>query len=257
MMRRTSTRRLLNITSTKKRDNQMPTVFTYNGGSPSAGGLAIPGNIPATLLFSPTTRDRDPLGNSTSESLRTNDRCYYRGFKERVMINTTTAASWRWRRIVFACKGITSRIPGLRGNYETNAGWPRALVNLSGDPAGTLRNGLEELLFEGQAGIDWLTTYTAKVDTKRVTLMYDKTRVINSGNQLGKFATYNMWHPINKNVVYDNDEQGEGKTNSAISTTSREGLGDVFVVDLFSCATGNAADALGFEPECTTYWHEK
>lgn len=173
------------------------------------------------------------------------------------MITTGSAASWRWRRIVFAAKGLQDAITGFVGNYETSNGWPRAIIDYSGADPSVTRNQWENFMFEGNAGQDWYSTFTAKVDTKRCTLLYDRTRIINSGNQSGRFAAYKLWHPINKNVVYANDEAGEGKSNQSTSVQSKAGLGDVYVIDMFSCASGNAADQLVFEPECTTYWHEK
>lgn len=173
------------------------------------------------------------------------------------MMSTNSGASWRWRRIVFAAKGLAQSIPGFYGNYETSNGWPRALIDYSGNGPATIRNEWENFMFEGAGLIDWYNVYTAKVDTKRCTLMYDKTRIIRSGNANGTFAQSKLWHPLNKNVVYNNDELGESKTNQTTSTLSKAGAGDVYIVDLLTCNTGSATDSIAFEPECTTYWHEK
>ena len=55
-----------------------------------------------------------------------------------------------------------------------------------------LANGFSSLKSAGN--IDWQDPTTAKVDTRRVTLHYDKTVTINSGNSNGVFRTFKRWH---------------------------------------------------------------
>ena len=62
---------------------------------------------------------------------------------------------------------------------------------------------------------------------------------------------------MNKNMVYANDENGEGETLDVISTASKHGMGDYYVVDFFNANGGTASDLLDFNPEATLYWHEK
>ena len=66
-----------------------------------------------------------------------------------------------------------------------------------------------------------------------------------------------MWLPINKTLVYSDEEAGNDINQGQLSTLGRQGLGDVFVLDLFDCSTANNASSLVFEPEATLYWHER
>ena len=47
------------------------------------------------------------------------------------------------------------------------------------------------------------------MDTTRVNLKYDKVRRITSGNDAGVIKRFKMWHPMRKNLRYDEDEEGD------------------------------------------------
>lgn len=175
-----------------------------------------------------------------------------RGLKERVILTPSNDTSWRWRRICFTIKGDLFGPIGNR--IETSRGWNRLLVNSAGS---TTAQSLFGVLFQGTQSVDWLDVFTAKVDTGRVTLKSDITRILASGNSKGRFHRFNLWYPMNKNLVYANDENGEGETLDVISTTSKAGMGDYYVVDFFNANGGTASDVLDFNPEATLYWHEK
>lgn len=246
-------RRILNIASKKKSDTMMPTVV--NGIEVQPGGYGMPGNITSVFIWNATARDRLSNNNQpTASSVRESDTCFMRGLKERITIRTGSQASWRWRRICITMKGYEQNFAPTYPDQENSNGWMRMLRNYNGLP---VLAAFTDYIFKGNQGVDWFDVMNAKIDTNRVTLKYDKIRTINSGNGVGKYANYNLWHPMNHNLVYANDESGEGESNQVVSTQGRAGMGDYYVIDLFTCATGGSGDSLLFQPEATLYWHEK
>ncbi len=258
VLKKTSRKRILNITSRKKMNSMMPWQVNYNNSSNASGASTFPGNQRVTALWCATAMDRaDPSNTENPIAIRTSSTIFMRGIKERVIFRANSGTGWKWRRVVFATKALRDQIPGLVSDIETSAGWSRAVVNLSGDSAAPVRNQLEGFLFEGSGGQDWWSVYTAKIDRKRVNLLYDKTRMLQSHNDVAHYHSHNQWIPINKNLVYDDAEVGSDESSLRYSVTSRMGFGDVYVLDLFECASGNSADLLQFEPQATSYWHEK
>jgi len=251
-----SKRRILNVSSKKKRDTMIWANATSGAGqyrhklSATGGSL----NAYSVYVWCPTYR----IGKgSNAESIRNAKTVFYRGLSEKMTVTASTSTPWKWRRIVFVTKALYDFIPNLVSDIETSAGWSRAMVNLSGDSATPVRNQLEGFLFEGSGGQDWWSPFTAKVDRKRVTLLYDKTRMLQSGNDVAHYHSHKQWIPINKNLVYDDAEVGSDESSFKYSVTSKMGFGDVYILDLFECASGNSADLLQFEPQATTYWHER
>jgi hypothetical protein len=111
----------------------------------------------------------------------------------------------------------------------------------------------------GGNGRDWNNFFTAPLDPTRISVQYDKTISIQSGNQAGRNVVYNRWHPMNKNLVYDDDENGQETEPSGNSTRGKPGMGDYYVIDMFTSGTPISTETSGmsFSPEATLYWHEK
>ena len=105
----------------------------------------------------------------------------------------------------------------------SSAGIVRPWVNSYINNNGTTQAGQWVDLFEGAGNVDWADVNSAKVDTRRIDLHYDKTITINSGNSSGVFRTYRRWHPMNKNLVYDDDQDG-GKWIHHISPLLTKGV---------------------------------
>jgi len=255
IMRRTSTRRILNIASTKKQDNMIPFV-TNAAGVPTSGvgryGLA--GNQVGQFVWLATARDRIGSGDPNAGSLRTSDVCYMRGLKEKVMLSTTNGSAWRWRRICFTAKGLVPPTGTVDSLEVSPNGWVRLLAN---QWTSALGNGFNSLIFKGTAGVDWTDVFTAKTDNTRVTIKFDKTFVITSGNSNGTVRMFNLWHPMNHNLVYDNDENGDNESGATRSTSGKAGMGDYYVMDYFVSVDAASSESLYISPEATLYWHEK
>jgi len=106
---------------------------------------------------------------------------------------------------------------------------------------------------------DYINVMTAKTDNSDVTIKYDKTVTIASGNQEGVQRNHKRYHPMNKTLVYETLEQGEQVNIDNMSTPGKPGMGDYYVVDFFQARYLSQADTgdLIFDPRSTLYWHEK
>lgn len=191
------------------------------------------------------------------ESARTASRCYMRGLKEVVKIRTNNGRPWQWRRVCFTMKGDELAKSNNAGSYyytETTDGIVRVVNGLNN----TLQGSVLSVMFDGYQGSDWLDVFSAKLDTQRISVKYDKQRIIQSGNDNGVIRMYKDWFPMNKNISYADDERGAGEDTNFLSATSKEGMGDYYVMDFLQCGDGaTSADVLTFQPEATLYWHEK
>ena len=99
---RTSRRRILNITSVKKRDNMLCMVATPGQARPNIGPITTQSGFAS--LFIPTARWLAPA-NDMGQSMRQRETTYAVGYKERLQIDISGGGVWKWRRVVFAYKG--------------------------------------------------------------------------------------------------------------------------------------------------------
>jgi len=262
---------ILNLTSRKKRD----TMKQYsNITSTSQQGSTTYAPLPAIInggsltappiIWCATARDNDPTGNSTNgnvfqDATRTSSNCFMKGLSETCQIQVVNGVPWQWRRICFTYKGINAAIPSLGSQFftanESSDGWVRILNMV---PNNTYKDTLEGILFRGVRNKDWLDAMTAPLDTTRISVKYDKTRTIASGNDQGCIRKYKLWHGMNKSLVYDDDESGGSKTAQYYSVQDKQGMGDYLIVDYFQPRAGSlTTDQLSFSVNSTLYWHER
>jgi len=267
-------KRILNLTSRKKRD----TMLSYSNITSSAqqgsqtyavrpaivvGGQDQNTQTAFPIVWCATGRDltedsADGRAYSGDISSRTSSTCYMRGLSEKIEIQVTDGLPWQWRRICFTYKGFNNAAPNTTGFSlvaETTNGWTRLLNML---PSATYINTVEGLIFRGSKNVDWTDPMTAPTDGTRITVKYDKTRTIASGNEQGAIRRYNLWHPMNKNLVYADDENAGSLNQQFYSTQSKAGMGDYIVVDYFQSRKGSsAAQQLSFGVTASLYWHER
>lgn len=261
-------KRILNVSSRKKHDtmrNYTNLTNVQKGGEVYVAEQTIlDGNQLYALLWCPTSRtlETGSAGNNATvddKATRTATEVYMRGLKEKIQIQTSSGAPWQWRRVCFTLKGNA-----LIDSQKTYA----YLARLTGNGYMRVTNSfgfrdetsdqLYQLLFQGQRNIDWHNFFSAKLDTNRVTVKYDKTIIIQSGNASGVMRSYNRWHPMNKTLVYDDDERGGVLDGVAFSVDSKRGMGDYYVCDFIGAGTGSTtSDHLSFDPTATLYWHER
>lgn len=261
----TSRKRILNITSVKKQNIMLPVTGDYISGQLTPGPLQVGTGF--TSMFAPLTLRQS---DQPDQSCRNTTTVFMRGYKERLNISLGSGGVWSWRRIVFSLKG-----PALRDLLPVdtwNGGWDTVndFFPPEGYPANTayrlltpmpdaVRPEVEDFIFRGQRGIDWYDTITAPVDKRHVTLRSDRTRSFCPGNETGKVVNLKLWYPLNKNLMYNDEEVGDATVGIGYSTNGRVGMGDLYILDIARLETPAAAGtaSIKFAAEGTVYWHER
>lgn len=228
------------------------------------------GNV-HVFLFQPTGRSLVP-NNAYFVSARTASNPFVTGISERYHLIPNDGSLWEHRRVVFAMKDIQDLtiIAGIASQFraQTDAGGItyRKLVDLSGQSSGDYTGVLTSLYdyaFRGIYSTDWQDPMTAPVDRRRLTILADNRCTVRSGNAAPAPKLKKYWTPINKTVVYDDEENGTSITPSYYSVTSKPGLGDIYVMDLFTCrapivsGTTASSSTLNISSTQSLYWREK
>jgi hypothetical protein len=259
-----SRRRVLNIVSRKKCDNMMPRVVNADGTN-QLGPLADQTDA-LVCLFVPNARvTRTSI---TNPAVRNVSDTYAVGYREKVAITVNGGGTFMWRRIVFMLKGQdlrqamdsdgTGTVAQQLYWQTTEGGCNRVIGPL---PEG--QNSNEELtsyVFKGQVAVDWNNYFTAPVDTRRVTVRSDRTRVIRPGNETGAARLYSMWYPIRRSIIYEDDMESDVVGDKAYSTAGLRGVGDMYILDMMGIITGGGdipVTTYTFNPEGSYYWHER
>lgn len=261
-VRRMTTRRILNVSSTKKKDNML--VYT-NVVAPrnqanttySNAAAVLTGSYAEEYCFPWVASAREIHTSTTDEVNRNTSSVYARGLKETIELVITSGRPWQWRRFAFYSKGLMPQFGNAAPFYsylETSNGYSRIVNEINGQN----KNNFYSFVFDGVRTVDWSDPMIAKTDSNRVSVCYDKTITLSPQTTSGAIQRFRRWHGVNKNIVYEDDENGVNMIPSAWSTAGRKGVGDLCIVDLFRPATGSAAsDQLTFAPQATWYWHEK
>lgn len=206
----------------------------------------------------------DGLGNSfpVESATRSSTTCYMRGLKELINFTATDGTPWEWRRVCFTWKSqATVNYGTTAGNYLlyeslTGTGYQRVINDLTSSQA--LAN-IAGALFRGAQGVDWNNFLDAPLDNSNVTVKYDRRRVICSGNQAGALVDFTLWFPMNKNLVYADDENGSTENVYPGSTEGKQGMGDYYVMDFISSGVpiSSTTSQLSMGINSRLYWHEK
>jgi len=261
-------RRVLNWASKKKRDTMLSysntTVATPVGSTTyNAGPAYLVANTLYLIPWIATARDLTKgsgtqFGAPAEEATRTATTCYMVGLKEKINMVTYDGTPWRWRRVCFTLKGLTIpnlSVPGGLLYNELASGYVRVVNSVTGS---TIDANICALIFRGAPSQDWLDVMNAPIDTRRVSIKYDKTINVCAGNGNGVSRSFPRWHKMGHNLVYDDDEAGAGESTGVVSAPGRQGMGDYYVVDFIrgEGPSTNVAQASWYT-ESTLYWHEK
>lgn len=252
---------VLNMTSRKKRDT-MTTVTNTTFGTPLGGTTYL--QQPAELIGGVTyimpwvCTARAQTGAAVLPATRSSSTCYMRGLKEHAQFQTNDGTNWQWRRIAFTLKDQVMYGAGNAGVsfWRSDAGGVRRLVNnINGDTLGLY---MIDQIFRGTQGVDWSSYFNAPLDSRRTTVKYDRTMNLSSGNANGIMRHFKMWHPMNKNICYDDDEDGAQIRQFAFSTNDKRGMGDYLIIDIIAAGTGSTnSNRATLSIDSTLYWHEK
>lgn len=258
----------------------MLTWSNQNGGVLTAllqSPLVIPGGTGGNLgyvHFRPTgmdlTSDSGAANTIALQSQRTSQICFMRGLAENIRVETSSGSPWFHRRVCYTSKDDrflvrnSSDTSGAQrdnvasGALETTNGWQRLAANMNAEALPQTILAQKAILFKGAEGVDWDDLIVAPLDTTRVKVCFDKTFVYKSGNERGILREHKLWHPMNKNIVYDEDESGQTQITGTGSVGDSRGMGDYYVLDVFSQgASGSTTDRLSIRYNSTLYWHEK
>lgn len=234
------------------------------------GPAVVNGRDGATFLWLATAMDLSANGSTNTvanRAERTATVCFMRGLQDNMMIQTNNSLPWFHRRICFTFRGTNpfntvtppdAPIIAYSPYLETSNGMQRLWLNQNINGMTQSRNQMEGFLFKGASGVDWNDVTVAPVDTSRVSVKFDHTWTYRSGNASGTVKKTKLWHGMNHNLVYDDDETGAVEQAAYTSVDSTQGMGDYYVVDYFVGGLGAAAtDLLALNANSTLYWHEK
>lgn len=238
--------------------------------TPAVNSAYVNATTGGIFVWCATARDLSP-GNQgasstvTQEASRTATSCYMRGLSEKIRVQTSSGIPWFHRRICFTYKGAepfrttyTGDTGGPQWMSETSRGIGRLWFNAQINNTPNYLNNILSILFKGTEGQDWNDALTAPVDNRRVTLKFDKTWTLQSGNNNGVIRERKLWHGMNRTLVYDDDEGGAFETQSNFSVDSKAGMGDYYVIDILIAGSGGATtDIVRLDSTSTLYWHEK
>lgn len=263
--RRTSARRILNISSTKKQDTRLCFSTLNTGGvqesTPTLNQANLRGGTLYVIPYLVTAQDRVP-GTTVVDtpSYRTASNVFMRGYKETIRFVPNNGDSWVWRRICFTMKGgdFNDQFTNQGALYWEVApnGWTRPMTQANSVNLSTFKL----LVFQGVENIDWRDMFTAKTSSDRITVKSDVTRVLRNtgGNADSRMHHFKLWHPMNSNFSYDDDENGDGvPTSNLLHTKGKAGMGDYYIFDIIQCTNSATSSTMQITPTGTLYWHEK
>ncbi|QIR82254.1 capsid protein [Chicken genomovirus mg8_401] len=267
-----TTKRIRNIAARKCKDKMLGLPYTLDDPpAPANPGEAttLTGNSTWGIIWNASGRSIGRL-NPTGQALfpleadRGKSRVYFRGVAEKMSMETNSNAAWIHRRTVFLDGGETIRThmpPDTASTLTGSLGYVRPLYTVlntaaASEPGATAWHEISDQIYDGQHNVDWSNLITARMDSQKVKVLYDKTRRISSGNDRGTWKINKYWHPVNRTIIYDDDQDGNEINTAPWSSGSRQSAGDVIVMDIFSCADGEEADEIRVGVESTVYWHE-
>nr|UBJ26206.1 capsid protein [Red panda feces-associated genomovirus] len=276
--RSTYRRRVLNTSTNKKRDSMVTAIKFLDSTdvlTPTAQyQITTAGFSPSVFVFSPTMRwKRDVDSSLPSNSIREKDENFVVGLKEKLRFATDTSSPWLWRRICFSMYGVdlwqyptapgayALKLPAVDANTIPTGAY-RVFMKLDGTDTDTpervyIRGNLYTHIFRGLQNVDWSNPFTAPIDSNKVKLHSDTTTRIASSSDSGQFRILNRWHPIRKNVIYNDIENGKATEPNGWSVESRKSMGDYYIVDMFLNAGEDNENNLSFGSDATYYWHER
>lgn len=247
--RTVSNKRILNVSTVKKQDSflgsgQAATPLVYF----DAFGPSI-ANPASGQLYAWCPTYRTLTGNQgTFYNRRGTTRSYVRGFRENIEFTLSDGSPLQWRRVVI----------GSNLNVVNTVSYDTANPDVYGRTQTANQSSyfaLLEVVMQGANGSDWNNYMTAKLDAKRCTIYYDKTRVIKPTTSGGAIMKFKQWHPINKSMTYDDEETG-GTIASSGWMANEPPNHNVYVLDMFRAPTA-PTNSPKWSITSTVYWHER
>ena len=252
-----TSRRVRNIASRKKHDTQL-------GGDSNAPDASNPVTLTAGnhyFLWSPTYLEQN---EESYDYVRNTQNVYFRGVQDRVFLSASFA--FTWRRVCFF--SYEQFVPALPFFVEPAVPTDPQIMRR---PLRRITPKTAEEFFayawKGTVDIDFTenTRWNAPLDDKLLTIVYDRSVTINpnyappDGATYGKSMTRKMWHPVNKNLMYSDKENGSTPSTAGWTAMCPNSPGNFYILDIFSTGQDLPGDTTGvgsFGSEVTVYWHE-
>lgn len=221
-----------------------------------------------TMVFVPTARFLIP-NNGAFTAMRTSSSIFVKGLAETYTYLPNDSSVWWHRRIVFASKRVyaedvsTIAAGAIDAQDVASAVTYRKFRDMSSDPGSTgystLATNLVTDIFKGILTTDWLDPMRAGLDRTRITVLSDRLCQLRSGNDTACPRIIRHYTPVNKSIVYQDEENGTNMTVSQYSTDAKPGLGNIYVMDFIECPVplGTTTSTLTVGSQQTLYWHEK
>lgn len=249
-------RRILNLTSVKKKDTMMPALVATDGSVSPTPTVSV--NLPANSYVSWTQaisyRERQSVMTAPARNLRD---IYLKGFAETLRIDTNSPNPIMVRRLVVSAPVRIDLTGGITGNDTQPTHVVDNGTHFIGLGVGTKNIDLYETLFEGSSTRDWQDVFIAKIDNRRWRVHSDKTFQVRSGNTGDAFRQMKFWDPINKKVQYDDEERGNDIYGSGWTTTSTQGhQQNVYCIYIWYNQMSAAINPQ-ITQQRTMYWHER
>jgi len=158
-------------------------------------------------------------------------------------------------RIQLAANAPATDQPSYGAEASNNRYW-----RTTGD--GTMNLDYLQGVFAGTRGLDWRNPMTAKTDTSRVMIHSDRRFKVSSGNQTQPVKEISFYDSIERNMTYDDDENGGLILTNGWSEWSRRGKQQNTYVILLAMSVNGGATAgqdtqFFHDIESTVYWHER
>lgn len=200
----------------------------------------------------------DPL---PTDHVRVTSSVFFVGMSERMVVRQLGGGGWLHRRIIFQ----TYQIIGLATPPSNSSqGIMRSGALFSTLDASNIPVPFVERLFSGTYSFDWRHIMSAKVDSRRVRVISDKTRKLNVANDTNRLHITRYWLPCGRTIIYDEDERGTGQVDPGTALTSspwaadtRLSGGNYYVADFWEPTSTAQGGSLQVEIEGKAYWHER
>ena len=135
-------KRILNLTSIKKRDTMLPAYQNASTVNPQPGAYTVQGSGGGNgggvtmLIWCATARDNTVgsgagVGNRFTPATRTAITAYMVGLAENIEISTNSGSPWQWRRICFTFRDPSALSTTQSYFLEVASGYQRLLYNVS------------------------------------------------------------------------------------------------------------------------------
>ena len=273
---------MINIMSKKKRDTMLSSAGSGVNPPPEAvasGSSIILSPFTSTsnlfesgvhsLLFVPSMKPLTP-SNATFVAQRTNTYCYYKGLAETYTFLPNDNSVWWHRRVVFSSRRRFAELnqvtsgSGTLAPAVTAGGISRRKFKDMSESTGL--DGFSDIqalviaeVFRGSYNTDWSDPLRARLDTTKINVHSDRLVTLRSANDVPSPRIVKHFTPINKTIVYDDEEIGVGMQSSYYSVQGKSGIGDLYVLDFFECPVPNdtTTTTLNISSQFTSYWHEK